>query len=445
MSSLRRKTEECLFVGRHMLASYVGCDARALGDYDGLEQALRRAIPACGARFLNSVRHEFHPGGVTIVCLLSESHASIHTYPERRACFVDLFTCGDRCRAEKFEAVLRAYLKPAGRDVRILKRHMRTEEEEAPAPAPDGTSSWYMEDAAPFERHFYEVSGRRVDDPSRFQKIGIIENPRYGKILLLDGAVQSAQHDEYIYHEALIHPALLLHPRPQRVLILGGAEGASLREALRHRSVAGATMVDIDAKLVRLCRRHLPEWSAGAFEDPRAHLVIADGKDWVAATRQRFDVAVMDLTDPLDLGTGFPLYTRNFLRTLKRRLTPGGLLVVQAGELSRAEFFAHSSIVKTLGGLFGHVRSYVQFVPSFFGQWSFVLASDRPIPARVDERAWDARLAARAPGTRFYGGAVHNAMFTIPRDLVSVIEGSGCVVTEEEGFLAAYHATQTAP
>ncbi len=302
---------------------------------------------------------------------------------------------------------------------------------------------WYIEDTDPHELHLYEVEEWLARQQTHFQDVAIIRNPSYGKILFIDGAVQSSQRDEYVYHEALVQPAMLLHPRPQRVLVLGAGEGASLREVLKHRSVAHATMVDIDGELVGLCRRYLPEWSQGAFEDPRAHLVIADGKEWVEQSLDRFDVIFMDLTDQIDLGPSFQLYTQQFYQALKKRLNPGGILVVQAGELSVYEYFSHSSIRKTLGTVFPYTRSYLQQVPSFYAQWSFVIASDQDIPRSVDERAFDENIASRLMGPlQSIDGAAYNRMFSPPKDLSSLIYDSGTVVTNEKVFTEAYEASQ---
>ena len=303
--------------------------------------------------------------------------------------------------------------------------------------------SWYLEDTDPHELHLYEVEEWLTRQKTRFQEVAIIRNPSYGKILFIDGAVQSSQRDEYVYHEALVQPAMLLHPRPQRVLVLGAGEGASLREVLKHREVTHATMVDIDGELVGLCRRHLPEWSQGSFEDPRANLVIADGKEWVEQSLDRFDVIFMDLTDQIDLGPSFQLYTQQFYETLKRRLNPGGIVVVQAGELSVYEYFSHSSIRKTLATVFPYTRSYLQHVPSFYAQWSFVIASGDDIPPSVDERTFNESVASRLMGPlQSIDGAAYNRMFSLPKDLSSLIHDSGTVVTDEKVFTEAYETSQ---
>jgi spermidine synthase len=284
----------------------------------------------------------------------------------------------------------------------------------------------------------FRVSEWIATHRSAFQEMLIVRTEEHGRALFVDGAIQSSEQDERIYHEALVHPAMILHASPQRVLVLGGGEGASLREVLRHRWVTQVTMVDIDGALVDLCRRYLPEWSDGAFDDPRATTVIADGKAWVGSSRARFDVVIMDLTDQIDFGPSFALYTQAFYRDLAARLDPGGILVVQAGELSGEDWFTHCSMRRTLETVFTHVKSYVQFVPSYSAPWSWVIASQAPLGRDVDARFVDARIRFRVSSPlAFYTGATHQSLFTLPHALEARLASAGTVVTDPESFRQA--------
>jgi spermidine synthase len=301
-----------------------------------------------------------------------------------------------------------------------------------------------LSDAAPsvwepaFDKHVYRLAERIAAHESEYQDILIARTESYGRALFVDGAIQSAECDEHIYHEALVHPALLLHPEPRHVLIVGGGEGASLREALRHRTVRRATMVDIDGDLVGLCRRHLPEWSAGAFDDTRARVVIDDGRHWLETSDEQFDAIVMDLTDQIELGPSFPLYTQQFYRAIDAHLARGGLLVVQAGEFSAGNYHSHCSIRRTLETVFAHVASYTHSVPSFFAQWSWVLASQAPLVARGDAASIDGRIASRVDGPLdFYDGAAHARLFTLTRELERLLASHGDVVTDIDAFASA--------
>ncbi len=172
------------------------------------------------------------------------------------------------------------------------------------------------------------VTRRLHEEQTPYQHLEIYESPRFGRMLVLDGAVQTTEADEFIYHEMLAHPGLLTHPAPRRALIIGGGDGGLLEETLKH-PLERATMVEIDGAVVRWSRQYLDVISAGAFDDPRARLVIGDGIAYVGDARERVDVALVDSTDPVGPAAG--LFSGEFYAVLADRLTPDGVLVVQSG------------------------------------------------------------------------------------------------------------------
>jgi spermidine synthase len=160
---------------------------------------------------------------------------------------------------------------------------------------------------------------------SEFQEIIIAECEDFGKALILDGYIQSTVADEFIYHESLVHPAMLLHPNPKRVLIIGGGEGATLREVLKHNTIEEAIMVDIDRDVVELSKEFLPEMHCGSFFDKRARIVIDDGKRFVEkelARESKYDVVIMDLTDPYSSEIAKDLYSKQFFIKSIKHLNP---------------------------------------------------------------------------------------------------------------------------
>src|SRR5215208_2369732 len=183
---------------------------------------------------------------------------------------------------------------------------------------------------------------------TRFQKLEIADTVSYGRALFLDDKIQSAQLDEFIYHEALVHPALVLHPQPRSVLVLGGGEGATLRETLRHRCVQRALMVDIDEEAVTSCREYLTPWHQGAFENSRTQLLHADARSYLEQHDERFDSIIVDVTDPLAGGPSYLLFTREFYRLAAERLTEHGTLAVQAEGVDLNALEAHLAIIATL-------------------------------------------------------------------------------------------------
>ena len=293
---------------------------------------------------------------------------------------------------------------------------------------------WIEFPLAPGERAAYEVTRVLWEGRTRFQEVRIVETRPYGLALFLDGAPQSALADEFVYHEALVHPALVAHPSPRRVLIAGGGEGATLREVLRHPSVEQATMVDIDGELIDFCREHLADWHQGAFDDRRASLIVGDAKKYLAETDRRFDVIIADLTDPIEEGLASLLYTRQFYELLKPRLAGQGIFVTQAlGIRYNRMDVLHAAVHSTLRALFREVASYTEFLITFDSLWAFATASDSLRPADLTPDEVDRRLAERGlSDLRYYDGVTHRRMFSLPKHLRRTIAESTKIIEENE-------------
>lgn len=245
---------------------------------------------------------------------------------------------------------------------------------------------------------------------SDFQSVELVESGPFGKVLLLDGKAQSAESDERVYHEMLVHPALLAHPSPRRVFIAGGGEGATAREVLRHETVTECVMVDIDAVVCEFCEAHLSA-NATAFADPRLRLVVGDaGAALEAEPDGSFDVIIGDLADPVAGGPCYHLYTADFYRTVvAKKLTPGGVFVTQsgpAGVLSADQVF--SCIHATLASVFPSVLPLAAHVPSYADTWGWNIAfgedkdGDAAPSASTllpdDVKEIDARISSRVGG-----------------------------------------------
>jgi spermidine synthase len=207
---------------------------------------------------------------------------------------------------------------------------------------------------------------------------------------VLDGKWQSCTVDEFIYHEALVHPPLIAHQNPKRVLVLGGGEGATIREILRWNCVEEVTMIDIDGEVVEACKQHLPEMHQNAFDDPRVKLMIADALEVLDTTTETWDIIISDLSDPIESGPSFALFTKEYFTKLKRVLNPGGYVMVQAGPISPPEVKDHARLVNTLKAVFNNVTSLSAPTPSYGRAWGFAMCSEsaialQPSPADVDQ------------------------------------------------------------
>ncbi|MFN8632217.1 MAG: methyltransferase domain-containing protein [Chloroflexota bacterium] len=275
---------------------------------------------------------------------------------------------------------------------------------------------WRTFDVLPGEIASYEVTRVLATAQTAFQAVEIVETRSFGKALFLDGAPQSAVADEYVYHEALVHPAMIAHSAPKWVLIAGGGEGATLREVLRHPSVERAVMVDIDGELVDLCREHLAEMHQGAFDDPRAEIIIGDALAYLRDRDERFDVIVIDLTDPSEDGPIGELYSEGFYRLVASRLADDGIVVLQAYTFGPGRMAWQDKIAATLSPVFPMVRRYRAEVPFFKDSWAYLTASAVRDPAALPATLVDREIAERGvDGLRFYDGITHLSMFSLPK------------------------------
>jgi spermidine synthase len=296
----------------------------------------------------------------------------------------------------------------------------------------DLQGKWFFESVTQDLVLLYRVKRSLYSGKTEYQEVEVLETETMGRALVLDGKTQSAETDEHIYHEALVHPALLFHPNPRSVFIGGGGEGATLREVLAHPSVERVAMVDLDPQVVALCREHLPNHSKGAFDDPRAKVEHQDARRYLAEGDETFDVMVLDLVDPLEEGTAYTLYTREFYEIARSKLNPGGLLVTQSGPTSLLNYReCFTAIVHTLSGLFPRVLPYAVYVPSFITPWGFTIASLDQGPWDHSPEAVDALITQRLPqGLRFYDGVTHRHMVSLPSYLRMGIAEEGRTVTD---------------
>ncbi len=266
----------------------------------------------------------------------------------------------------------------------------------------------------------FRVTRRLHEEQTGYQHLEVYESPLLGRMLVLDGAVQTTEGDEFIYHEMLAHPALCTHPAPRRVLIIGGGDGGALREALKH-PIERATLVEIDEAVVRASRAYLSTITGDALDDPRSEVVIGDGIAYVQETTGRFDVVLVDSTDPQGPAVG--LFSPEFYAQIARRLTPDGLLVVQSGSAVYQQDLI-ASVRRHLRPVFPVVRTYLADVIAYPGVvWSFTLGSLGPDPAQAAPEEIARRT--RGLGLRYYTPTGHHAAFELPPYIRERVEAAG--------------------
>ena len=277
-----------------------------------------------------------------------------------------------------------------------------------------GIGLYTVENVSKHSLYIVKVKNVILTTKTKYQEVQIIELEEYGRALILDGYIQSAEADEYIYHETLVHPVMVTHPNPRRVLIIGGGEGATLREVLKHGCVEEAVMVDIDGELVELAKKYLDFMHQGAFSDPRTKVIISDGMKYVSECGSSvFDVVIIDLTDPYSSEIAKSLYTKEFYTDVKNILKEDGLIVTQAGN----SFFytdVYLYVLNNLKAVFPIIREYWQWVPSFGYACNYIIGSLKYDPAEVGEDKVDGVLRERGVRTKMYCGAHHIALFKEP-------------------------------
>lgn len=245
-----------------------------------------------------------------------------------------------------------------------------------------------------------------------FQKLEIYEHPYFGRMLVLDGLIQTTEQDEFCYHEMLVHPALTSLERVERVLVIGGGDGGTLRRVLEH-GPSEVVMCEIDDAVIRACREHIPSIAAGAFDDPRARVVIGDGAAFVADHGSAFDAIIVDGSDAV--GPATVLFSTEFYAACCKALRPGGVFVTQSG----SPLFQPDEFAMAFGNMsvsFETVETYLSFVPTYPGVlWSYMVGTDGHRISNVSPALGRERLEKRGVSTSFFTPELLQAVFALPR------------------------------
>ncbi|MBM3461998.1 MAG: methyltransferase domain-containing protein [Armatimonadetes bacterium] len=276
---------------------------------------------------------------------------------------------------------------------------------------------WYVEEMSPVERHSHLREEILFRGQTAFQEVVLARNRAYGKILFLDGDIQSAQLDERAYHEALVHPALIALPRsPRSVLVLGGGEGATVREVLRYKTIERVVMVDLDGELVEMCKAQLPEWHEGCFDDRRLELHHEDARGFLERCTEKFDAVIHDLPQPLEESPLRMLFTRECFARIREVLEPEGIVSIESTHAKLTLNRLHFLIRKTVERVFPDTVSIKAFIPSFATEWGYVLGAVDFVPGRLCAEEVDERIAERigAP-LEYYNGVTHAGYFWMSR------------------------------
>ena len=258
----------------------------------------------------------------------------------------------------------------------------------------------------------YGVKEILYESNSEFQHTLIADTYKYGRMLLLDGIVQTTEKDEFIYHEMMVHVPMLSHPNPDKILIIGGGDGGILREVLRYKSVKSATIVEIDPRVIDLCKEYLPMINNGAFKDSRTNLIISDGAAFVKETDEKFDVVIVDSSDPI--GPATVLFSKAFYSNIQSLLTRDGIMVCQTGSL-HMQPDEQGKTHSLLSDIYRYANPYVFAVPTYIGGlFSAMFCSDKIDPGETDIDVLEEKTTINNIKTKYYNPGMHIGAFHIP-------------------------------
>ncbi|GHE63893.1 MULTISPECIES: polyamine aminopropyltransferase [Roseivirga] len=421
-------------LGRHIIVEYYNCSPEALNDVVHIEQSMENAAEEAGATIINSTFHHFSPYGVSGVVVIQESHLAIHTWPEYGYASVDLFTCGDTVNPwvsyqmlkDAFEAGHGSAVELKRGEMALLKRRnfevkaMR-DERSAEDGSPIRTRDvWFTERDDKIALSL-KHDGKLYDVQSDYQRVAVYNTQAYGNMLTLDGMVMTTEVDEYVYHEMISHVPLLTHPDPKRVLIIGGGDGGTAREVLKHKQLEEVVMVEIDDKVIEASKLHLPSISQ-SLDDPKLNLIVDDGIKYVnEAADGSFDLVIVDSTDPVGPAEG--LFSVDFYKEVYRILSDDGIMITQS-ESPRFNSKVFKEIYQTYRGIFGQdkVHCYLAYIPTYpTGMWSFSYSSKGKAHPLKQKSKEEVEAFAQSAKLKYYNADLHQAAFALPtfvRDMI---------------------------
>lgn len=402
--------------GLHVVANLYRCRGSVahLTDADALRRFCLDSINRSGLTVLGDLFHQFQgtdtdpnaPGGVTGCVVLAESHVAIHTWPELNAVTLDVYVCNytqdNGPKAKQVVADLMELFEPED-----YVRHDVPRDRQL-----------MLEYLNPDYGHFIRSSRRLLEKRTRFQALEVHESPQFGKLFSLDNCFMTSEKDEFYYHENIIHPAAVAHPAPKKALVIGGGDGGSAEELLKHPSIEQVTLVELDEEVIEISKAHFQSIHRGAFDSPRFRLVIGDGLKFIAETQEKFDLIVLDLPDPI--GPAEALYEEAFFADCARVLAPGGAMTLHLGSPVSCPDRVRTH-TERLANVFAVVRPYTVFVPLYGSLWSMACCSNTLDPVALTPDEVEQRIAKRGLGDlQYYNGQTHQAVFALPnfvRDL----------------------------
>ncbi|MDR4651087.1 MAG: polyamine aminopropyltransferase [Nitrosomonas sp.] len=396
--------------GLHLIGdlSSCRCDPQRLLDSNSFRDKCIEMVNASDLTVMDAVFKQFDNSGFTGAVVLAESHLAIHTWPETNGLTLDVYVCNysadNSTKAQQLFDTVVDYFQPA----EIVKQAIERGEHMLIEPLNASTG-------------FYIKASHCIGEwRTKYQKIAIFDTPHYGRIFRLDDYNMTSEREEFVYHENLIHPALTAHDAPEKVLIIGGGDGGSSEEALKHPSVEQVTLVEIDADVITVAKEHFKAVHHNVFDNPRLRIIVDDGIRFVRDTRDKFDLIALDLNDPV--GPAAALYSEDFFRQCRKALTPEGALTLHIGSPT-AQPERVAELAQRLNRVFPIVRPYTLYIPLYGALWALAVCSRQLDPTAFSTDEIDTRISTRGlTQLQYYNGESHLGVFALPnfvRELVN--------------------------
>lgn len=289
---------------------------------------------------------------------------------------------------------------------------------------------WKYVDIGEGEKIFHKIDECIFSKKTKYQLLEIVKTRDFGNVLFLDGDPQSSESEEHIFNECLVHPSMIMQPKPKTVFIGGGGTGLTLREVLRYDTVERVDIVDIDKEVVDICKKFY-NYALESFSDPRTNLYHDDARKFLAESDTKYDCIFLDTTMPHHDDIAAPLYRKEFFELVRDKLNPGGTFATAANSADYRYSTRFASIVKTLRSVFGFVTPYVTYAPLFGQEWAFATASNKTDATRLDSRQVDKKLKQkRCHGLSFYDGITHQRIFSIDKKMRKMLETEGSILSD---------------
>lgn len=422
-------------LGNHILVEFMNCEPHIMNDVAAIERDMVGAAQKAGATVINSTFHHFSPYGVSGVVVIQESHLAIHTWPEYGYAAVDLFTCGEMDAWISFDFLKECFgaksysaIEMKRGSVNLLTRNnfdistMRQKAAEWRNPEFYTRNVWFTDKDADQALSLRFTGEVFFDVQSPFQRVRILESYKYGKMLALDDMVMTTEQDEFHYHEMIAHPAMFTLENAKNILVIGGGDGGTVREILRHEGVEKVTMVEIDKAVIDSCKEFLPKIAA-SFNDPKLELIVDDGIAFLKnATASTYDLIIVDGSDPVGPAEG--LFSVEFYTNCYNALKETGMLVAQ-GESPKFNEKAFTELNKTLQQIFGKDKAPVSlfFVPTYpTGMWSFQYGIKGDLNPKKISNVERIQEFVETKGLRYYNDEVQVGSFATPNFVKSLLK-----------------------